>query len=71
MADGAGIYFSDIPSCDKAIERLCSEHDLVENLQAQAREKYLSNFTWPQILEQYENLLISWLKQPAHVSVSE
>lgn len=71
VADGAGIYFSDIPSCDKAIERLCSEQDLVENLQAQARETYLSNFTWPQILEQYENLLISWLKQPAHVSVSE
>lgn len=60
VADNAGLYFSDVNSCELAIERLCSEPDLVANLQSAARAIFLSRFTWQQILEQYERLLSDW-----------
>jgi len=63
VADTAGIYFSDVVSCEQAIERLCSEPELVANLQLAAGEIYSSRFTWQQILEQYESLLLAWDNQ--------
>ncbi len=62
VADKAGVYFSDIDSCESSIERLCSEPDLVASFQQNAREIFTHRFTWQQILEQYEALLLAWDK---------
>lgn len=60
VADDAGIYFSDINSCEVAIDRLCSDELLVKKLQLSASQIFYSRFTWDKILGEYELLLSKW-----------
>lgn len=58
--DGAR-YFSDVDSCDAAFDELLNSHDLVGRMKASSRERYESEFTWKNVLSQYETLLLKWV----------
>ncbi|MCJ2183121.1 DUF1972 domain-containing protein [Novosphingobium sp. 1949] len=56
--DGA-LYFSDVASCAVAIERLIDSPDLQRELAQNSTRRWEENFTWPMILSDYENLILT------------
>jgi glycosyltransferase involved in cell wall biosynthesis len=57
VAGEAGLYFTDIASCDAAIESILASQDLCNQLSNAARSRWQKEFTWPAILEQYLSVL--------------
>ncbi|MEN9455513.1 MAG: hypothetical protein RL210_1032, partial [Pseudomonadota bacterium] len=43
------------------IDQLFSDDDQINQMRSAARERFQSQFTWGQILREYEDLLVNWL----------
>ena len=60
--DGA-IYFSTESDISDAFERLFSDDELVKSLANSTRLNFNEHFQWDQILKQYEDLLLRFVKR--------
>jgi glycosyltransferase involved in cell wall biosynthesis len=67
--DGA-VYFSDADSFSACMDEFLSERGLgrLNTLHEQGRQRFLSLFTWPAILRQYEELLTHYLPRSRQVT---
>lgn len=63
VAGNGGEYFSDFDSCSLLIERLLTEDLLIKRLKEESKSRYYEKFTWEQVLKQYEELLVSYIKE--------
>ncbi|MBP0995461.1 DUF1972 domain-containing protein [Serratia fonticola] len=54
------LFFTDAKSCSVKIDLIETDLELVKNMQHSSKEKFLKEFTWKQILSDYEALLDSW-----------
>lgn len=58
-------YFSDEETCAKQLETLLSDEASINDMKVASRMRFRENFTWDQILNQYEQLLSEWAnKEP-------
>lgn len=57
VARDSAVYFLSEYDADREINRLFSNNDLVFCLQANAKERFETAFTWPLILDEYHDLL--------------
>ncbi|TCM12030.1 uncharacterized protein DUF1972 [Novosphingobium sp. PhB165] len=60
VAGGAGLYFIDEDECERQIERLVQEN-AVHHLRSASRSRWEEDFTWPEVLKSYQNLIESSL----------
>ncbi len=51
-------YFSNEESCDRELTALLSDREQLDMMAESARQRYRQNFTWEQVLQQYEQLLL-------------
>nr|WP_183629368.1 DUF1972 domain-containing protein [Novosphingobium sediminicola] len=58
VAGGAGLYFVDAADVSKQIDDLIADPSLQRELSSQAVKRWLEAFTWPDILAQYEELMV-------------
>lgn len=63
VAKEGAIYFRDISTASKSFDEVWSNDELVETLRSASRDNFNNNFQWDFILDQYEQLLISWLPE--------
>lgn len=56
VAGSAAIYFDGSDSFDSALENMILEHK-ANNMRLAARKRFLEEFTWTHVLQQYEKLL--------------
>ncbi|UPY36718.1 glycosyltransferase [Sediminicoccus sp. KRV36] len=54
-------YFSDVQDCAEAFSRLLAPDADLTPLATAARARHAEAFTWPAVLDAYEDLLTSWL----------
>lgn len=57
VAGAAGAYFADEDQCAAHIERLCADGPFRLELQRAARHRWAQEFTWPEVLEAYSELI--------------
>lgn len=62
--DGA-CYFHDTASCAEAMDRLLADDAGIERMRAASRARFHQQFTWKDVLAQYERLLLDWLPETA------
>jgi glycosyltransferase involved in cell wall biosynthesis len=68
VAVDAAHYFSDEDSCAIALDSLLRDDAWLQKLGTAARARFLENFRWSGILEEYEHLLASWAPEAARQS---
>jgi glycosyltransferase involved in cell wall biosynthesis len=61
VAGPAMSYFSDTQHCAEAFSRLLAPDADLTPLAAAARARHAEAFTWPSVLEAYEQLLLRWV----------
>ncbi|WP_454735771.1 DUF1972 domain-containing protein [Cupriavidus necator] len=67
VGDGAR-YFSSESECAQQLDSLLGIEAPLEEMRTQSLQRFRSNFTWDEVLSEYEQLLLSWLK-PIHRAV--
>ena len=60
VTDNKSQYFVDEKSCDEQLEKLLNDLELQASMSDASRIRHGIAFTWNQILEDYEELLIKW-----------
>ena len=60
MAKDGALYFNDIALMESTYDQLFSGDELILPLRLKARENFLANFQWADILHQYEKLLMKF-----------
>ncbi|WP_417070257.1 DUF1972 domain-containing protein [Niveibacterium terrae] len=66
VAGESAVYFAGAEGFSSAIETLLGDQAKLVALKTASRERFAAAFTWPDVLEQYESLLASWLPGPGH-----
>lgn len=61
VAGPAMAYFSNVQDCSEAFSRLLAPDMDLTPLAAAARARHAEAFTWPAVLDAYEQLLASWV----------
>lgn len=59
VGNGA-VYFSTVEECERQLNSLIEDDELVETLKQASFERFQQEFTWDKILQQYEKLLSEW-----------
>ncbi len=59
VAGDHAIFFRDEKNCQKRIDQLLHDHDLLAKMSKDGNEKFLEFFRWTMILEQYEHIIAS------------
>ena len=59
VAQKSAIYFTTEDDADQQFDDLFKNDELILDLQAQAKVRFNAEFTWPQILDRYHNLLVT------------
>ena len=62
VAKNGAMYFSSESDISNAFETLFSDQELVKSLENATRLNFKENFMWEQILKQYEDLLLRFVK---------
>jgi glycosyltransferase involved in cell wall biosynthesis len=62
VAQDAARYFNDAPGFAQLMDAVQADPALLVTLRAAARRRFEAEFTWPHILQQYEELLLGWLR---------
>lgn len=57
--DGA-VYFEDEIDCASLFDRLLGDEAIASGMKAASRVRFHERFTWPQVLAEYEQLLLQW-----------
>jgi len=57
--DGA-VYFNDESECSERLDEILNNSDKLKLMSCSSGERYRELFTWPNILSQYEALLLKW-----------
>jgi glycosyltransferase involved in cell wall biosynthesis len=60
VAGDAATYFADADTFAAAVEAILVDPTAVAHRRAQARARHSACFTWGQVLQQYEDLLVRW-----------
>lgn len=69
VAGDAALFFGDVDQCDHAIDALLSDDAKLAAMRSAARERWAAAFTWPQVLQQYQSTLESFVPvASAHAS---
>lgn len=63
VAGAGGAYFDDTEHCSLLMDKLFSDDEFVSALKKQSKARYYEKFTWDQVLQQYEELLLSHVKE--------
>lgn len=53
-------YFADEAACTALFDRLLTDDEAVAGMKAASLARFHERFTWPQVLREYEELLIRW-----------
>ena len=61
VAGEGAVYFSDAESFSSMREAVLADGGKLEALRRASIERFAANFTWPEVLEQYENLLLQYV----------
>ncbi len=57
------MFFSDAESCSEKIGMIISSQDLAQRMRHSSISKYRANFTWENVLQSYEELLLAWARK--------
>lgn len=60
VAQDAALYFSSVDTAEVLFDRIFSSDELVQSLKDNAKRRFKENFTWDQILSDYEELLLRY-----------
>lgn len=60
VAGEGAAYFIDEGACASLFDRLLENDTAVGQMRASSRTRFNERFTWPQVLSEYEDLLIHW-----------
>lgn len=61
VAGEGALYFKDVASFSACIDELLADPQKLAALRARSRQRFEEAFTWPDVLTQYENLLMKYL----------
>ncbi|ART81762.1 glycosyl transferase [Oceanisphaera profunda] len=61
VADDGAAYFENSAECARLFDILLEDDAVLAQMRAASRLRFNENFTWPQVLAEYEILLESWL----------
>lgn len=67
VAQDAALYFSGPDEFEHALEQLVDSPELVEMLQARARDRHKADFDWDRITDRYEELILSLMPRADRV----
>lgn len=62
VAGAEAAYFNDDTALAALLDRLLLNEGDVERMKAASRQRFLNQFTWPHVLNEYENLLTNWCR---------
>jgi glycosyltransferase involved in cell wall biosynthesis len=60
VAGEGAAYFKDEASCAELIDRLLPDLAAVNVMKASSKQRFHECFTWGQVLQEYEQLLLQW-----------
>jgi glycosyltransferase involved in cell wall biosynthesis len=63
VAGDGGSYFDDMEHCAELMDKLFSDDEYVNSLKKQSKARFYEKFTWEQVLQQYEELLLGYVKE--------
>lgn len=61
VAGEGAVYFQDERECAEQLDRLLAAPALLKEMSSSSRSRFDERFTWDDILQQYEELLLKWL----------
>lgn len=61
VAGKGAAYFSNATECESQLDRILNEPDLINEMSNSSRMRFDECFTWDNILQQYEELLLKWI----------
>lgn len=61
VAGEGAVYFEGAASFSEQLDRLLEDATRLQSLRDNSRSRFLSEFTWPHVLKQYEDLLLKFL----------
>ncbi|CAM3945651.1 DUF1972 domain-containing protein [Vreelandella rituensis] len=63
VAGAGAMYFKDEAGCAGLFDTLLENNDKVESMRAASKQQFYEYFTWEQVLQEYEKLLLKWLEK--------
>lgn len=60
VAGSGAAFFKDESACGVLLHQLLADDAAVARMKSASRERFQERFTWPQVLREYEDLLIRW-----------
>lgn len=60
VAGPGAAYFADEAACGRVFDDLLGASTSIERMREASRSRFSERFTWPQVLREYEELLIRW-----------
>lgn len=64
VAGDAALFFGNVDQCEQAIETVLSDPARLSAMQAAARARWADGLTWPQVLQQYQDVLDCFATAP-------
>ena len=61
VAGKGAVYFDGADAFSACMDNLLTNPDTLHELRIQSRKRFLEAFTWPDVLEQYETLIVRYL----------
>jgi glycosyltransferase involved in cell wall biosynthesis len=63
VAGSGAMYFKNEAECGGLFDDLLENNDKVESMRTASKKQFYEFFTWEQILQEYENLLLRWVEK--------
>lgn len=60
VADNSAAYFKDEQACNEIFDTLLNDLEEQQAMKARSKICFYERFTWPQVLREYEQLLLAW-----------
>ena len=64
MAGRGACFFKDEDQCADLLETLWNDDQAIASMRIASKRRFLDEFTWTDILGQYETLLLRWTTKP-------